>query len=157
MFRRDSSEDFNSASAATFPSILRSPTLFCHFCRKTVFINIVTAFKSDFPSQFKGKPVRVVEKKRDRTTDSCARPETIEFRVEQRSARFQCGAESFLFTGNDSAHKVLLLDEIGIRLTHNFDGCVDEGRRNKVGDIEQIRLANGATDNATKHIAATFV
>ena len=83
MFRRDGSEDFNSASTAAFSSILCSSTLFCHLSGKTVFIDIVTAFKSDFPSQFEGESVRVMEKKRDRTADSCAGTESIEFRVEQ--------------------------------------------------------------------------
>ncbi|CAB4603899.1 unannotated protein [freshwater metagenome] len=101
--------------------------------------------------------MRVVEKEGDRTADSRAWTKSIEFCVKQGSARFKCGAEAFLFTRNHGPHKVLLLDEIRVRLTHNLDSCVDECRCHKVGYVEKIRLANSPTNNATQHIAASFV
>ena len=86
MFRRDGSEDFNSAITAAFSSVLCSPTLFGHFGSEAVLVDIVAAFERDFASEFERETMRIVQKECDRAADSCARTETIEFCVEQRRA-----------------------------------------------------------------------
>ena len=101
--------------------------------------------------------MRIVQEERDGASDSCAGTKSIEFRVEQRRARFKRGPESFFFARYNGTNKILLLHEIGIGLAHNFNSGVDERRRNEIGNIEQVRLAHRSTNDPTQHIAAAFI
>ena len=157
MLRGDRGIELGTLPGAALAGLLGAGALLGHLDLETVEIDVMAALLRDLASQLEREAVGVVQQERDRTGDRGTGVEAVELRVEQGGARTKGRAEPLLFTGDDRANEVLLLDEFGIRLAHDLDGRVDECRCHEVRDVEQVGLAHGAADDATEHVPAALV
>ena len=85
------------------------------------------------------------------------RLKVAEFFVEELMPRSERPAELLLLTSDHLGDGVLLLSQLGIRLTHHVDGGVHELRHDEILGTEQEGVAHGAADKASQDVATAFV
>ena len=113
------------------------------------------ALAGDLFGQLQREPVGVVQQERGRTRQLGAIAAQLVF--EDRQAVLQRLAEALFLAGQHADDEVAVLGDVGVGVAHDVDGGLDQRRHHQLLGAEQVRVAHGATDDASQHVAAALV